>query len=142
MKTTHPKPAEPKWILVDAEGQNLGRLAVQIANILRGKNKASFSPHQLCGDHVIVINASKLHFHPTKHRRKVYVKHTGYLGHLKTWSLQQMIDEKPTQMIEKAVKGMLPRNRLARQMLKRLHVYAEAEHTHEAQKPQPLTVAK
>lgn len=142
MKTSHPKPAEPKWILVDAEGQNLGRLAVQIANILRGKTKASFSPHQLCGDHVVVINASKLHFHPTKHRRKVYVKHSGYLGHLKTFSLQQMIDTKPTVMVEKAVKGMLPRNRLARQMLKRLHVFAEAEHTHEAQKPVALTASK
>lgn len=142
MKTSHPKPADPKWILIDAEGQNLGRMATQIAMILRGKTKASFSPHQLCGDHVIVINAQKLHFHPTKHRRKVYVKHTGYIGHLKTWSLQEMIDKKPTEMVTRAVKGMLPKNRLANQMLKRLHVYAGSEHTHEAQKPEPLTVSK
>lgn len=141
MKTTHPKPAEPKWILIDAEGQNLGRLATKVATVLRGKHKASFSPHQLCGDHVVVINAAKLHFHPTKHRRKIYVKHTGYLGHLKTWSLQQMIDKKPTQMIEKAVKGMLPHNRLARQMMKRLHVYVDENHVHEAQKPQAVTVS-
>ena len=141
MKTTHPKPAEPKWILIDAEGQNLGRLATKVATVLRGKHKASFSPHQLCGDHVVVINAAKLHFHPTKHRRKIYVKHTGYLGHLKTWSLQQMIDKKPTQLIEKAVKGMLPHNRLARQMMKRLHVYVDENHVHEAQKPQAVTVS-
>lgn len=142
MKTTHPKPADAKWILVDAEGKNLGRLAVDVANMLRGKTKASFSPHQLCGDHVIVINASKLHFHPTKHRRKVYVSHSGYIGHLKTKSLQEMIDKSPEALVEKAVKGMLPKNRLARQMLKRLHVFAEAEHPHEAQKPQALTPAK
>ncbi|MAE68310.1 MAG: 50S ribosomal protein L13 [Candidatus Peribacteraceae bacterium] len=142
MKTTHLKPADPQWILVDAEGQNLGRLSTKIATILRGKHRASFSPHQLCGDHVIVINAEKLFFHPTKHRRKIYVKHTGYLGHLKTWSLKEMIEKKPTEMIEKAVKGMLPKNRLSKQMLKRLHVYAGPEHQHEAQKPQPLTAAK
>ena len=142
MKTSHPSPAAPQWILVDAKGQNLGRMATRIATILRGKNKATFSPHQLCGDHVVVINAKELEFHPTKHRRKVYVKHTGYLGHLKTWSLQQMIDQKPTQMVEKAVKGMLPSNRLSRKMMKRLHVFADENHTHEAQKPTPLTATK
>lgn len=142
MKTSHPKPAEPKWILIDAEGQNLGRMATRIATILRGKHRASFSPHQLCGDHVVVINAQKLEFHPTKHRRKVYVKHTGYIGHLKTWSLQDMIDKKPTHMVTLAVKGMLPKNRLSSKMLKRLHVFADAEHTHEAQKPEPLTLSK
>lgn len=140
MKTSSPKPAEPKWILIDAKGQNLGRMATRIATILRGKHRASYSPHQLCGDHVVVINAKELEFHPTKHRRKVYVKHTGYLGHLKMWSLQQMIDKRPTDMITIAVKGMLPKNRLARQMMKRLHVFAGAEHQHEAQKPELLTL--
>lgn len=140
MKTSHPMPADPKWILVDAKGQNLGRMATKIATILRGKDKVSFSPHQLCGDHVIVINAKELEFHPTKHRRRVYVKHTGYLGHMKTWSLQQMIDSRPTTLVEKAVKGMLPSNRLSRQMMKRLHIFADDKHTHEAQKPIPLTV--
>lgn len=140
MKTTHLKPADPQWVIVDAEGQNLGRLSTKIATILRGKHRATYSPHQLCGDHVVVINAQKLHFHPTKHRRKIYVSHSGYLGHLKTWSLQSMIDKKPTQMIEKAVKGMLPKNRLSRQMLKRLHVYAGAQHKHEAQQPTPLSL--
>ncbi len=142
MRTSSPKPAEPKWILIDAEGQNLGRLAVKVAMILRGKNRASFSPHQLCGDQVVVINAAKLHFDSSKHRRKIYVKHTGYLGHIKTWSLQEMIDKKPTDMIEIAVKGMLPKNRLARQMLKRLHVFAGAEHSHEAQQPTVLSLSK
>ena len=142
MRTTTLKPADPKWIIIDAEGQNLGRMATQIAVILRGKGKVSFSPHQLCGDHVVVINAQKLFFHPTKHRRKIYVSHSGYIGHIKTRSLQYMIDNKPTQMVEKAVKGMLPKNRLARKMLKRLHVFAGAEHPHEAQQPKALTLAK
>ena len=142
MKTTTLKPAAPEWIIIDAEGQNLGRLATKVATILRGKHKPSFSPHQLCGAQVIVINAQKLYFHPTKHRRKIYVKHSGYLGHLKTFSLQSMIDKKPTAMVELAVKGMLPKNRLSRQMLKRLHVYADAEHNHEAQQPKVLTVTK
>ncbi|MDA0375958.1 MAG: 50S ribosomal protein L13 [bacterium] len=142
MKTTTLKLADPQWILIDAEGQNLGRMSTQIATILRGKNKATFSPHQLCGDHVIVINADKLFFNPTKHRRKIYVTHSGYLGHLRTFSLQYMMDKKPTQIVEKAVKGMLPKNRLARQMLKRLHVYTGTEHQHTAQQPKALTNAK
>lgn len=142
MKTSSPKPAEPKWILVDAKDRNLGRLAAKIATILRGKHKPSFSPHQLCGDHVIVINADKLYFHPTKHRRKIYITHSGYLGHIKTKSLQEMIDKKPTEMVEIAVKGMLPKNRLARQMMKRLHVVTGEEHGHEAQTPTPLTLTK
>lgn len=142
MKTTTVKPEAPKWYVVDAEGKNLGRLATDIATVLRGKHKPSFSPHQLCGDHVIVVNAGKLHFEPTKHRRRVYVKHTGYLGHMKTWSLQEMIDTKPTELITQAVKGMLPKNRLAKQMIKQLHVFADSEHTHEAQKPQPFPLSK
>lgn len=139
MKTSHPKPEAPKWVLVDAKGKNLGRMATTIATALRGKNKVTFSPHQLCGDHVVVINAKELDFHPTKHRRRVYVKHTGYLGHLKSWSLQQMLDQKPTKLVEQAVKGMLPKNRLSRQMMKRLHIFPGAEHTHTAQQPTPLS---
>ncbi|MBM3231680.1 50S ribosomal protein L13 [Candidatus Peregrinibacteria bacterium] len=142
MKTSNPKPADPKWLLIDAEGANLGRLAVRVANILRGKDRPSYCPNAVCGDHVVIINAQKLLFHPTKHRRKIYVKHTGYLGHLKTWSLQEMIDKKPTQMIEIAVKGMLPKNRLATQMMKRLHVYKDAKHLHEAQQPQTLSLTQ
>ena len=138
MKTSHPKPEAPKWVIVDAKGKNLGRMATTIATSLRGKNKPTFSPHQLCGDHVIVINAKELDFHPTKHRRRVYVKHTGYMGHLKSWSLQQMLDQRPTKLVERAVKGMLPHNRLSRQMLKRLHIFPGAEHPHTAQQPVPL----
>jgi len=85
-----------------------------------------------------VINAKELDFHPTKHRRRVYVKHTGYMGHLKSWSLQQMLDQRPTKLVERAVKGMLPHNRLSRQMLKRLHIFPGAEHPHTAQQPVPL----
>ncbi|PIR53941.1 50S ribosomal protein L13 [Candidatus Peregrinibacteria bacterium CG10_big_fil_rev_8_21_14_0_10_42_8] len=139
MKTSHPKPEAPQWVIVDAKGKNLGRMATTIATALRGKNKVTFSPHQLCGDHVVVINAKELDFHPTKHRRRVYVKHTGYLGHLKSWSLQQMLDQKPTALVERAVKGMLPKNRLSRQMLKRLHIFPGAEHPHTAQQPTPLS---
>lgn len=142
MKTSNPVPADPKWILIDAEGQNLGRLAVQIAMILRGKDRPGYCPNRVCGDHVVLINSQKLLFHPTKHRRKVYVKHTGYLGHLKSWSLQDMIDKHPNRMVELAVKGMLPKNRLAAQMLKRLHIFADDKHVHEAQQPKLLTVTK
>lgn len=142
MKTTHLKPEAPQWILVDAKGQNLGRMATSIATVLRGKNKATFSPHQLCGDHVVVINVKELEFHPTKHRRRVYVKHTGYMGHLKSWSLQQMLDQRPENLVERAVKGMLPKNKLARQMMKRLHIFAGPEHDHTAQQPIPLTASK
>lgn len=138
MKTSTVKPAAPKWILVDAEGQNLGRLATQVATMLRGKNKPSFSPHQVCGDHVVVINAEKLAIHPVKLRRKTYKKHSGYLGHLKTTTLDDMMEKKPEEVIERAVKGMIPANRLRPQMLKMLHVYKGSEHAHTAQKPEPL----
>jgi large subunit ribosomal protein L13 len=139
MKTSHPKTEAPKWVIVDAEGQNLGRMAASIATILRGKHKASFSPHLLCGDHVIVINAAKIDLHPTKFRRRSYIRHTGRIGHLKVRSLKWMMERRPTEVVEKAVKGMLPHNKLRNGMLKRLHVYADAEHTHEAQKPVPLS---
>ena len=140
MKTSTMKPPAPKWILVDAADKNLGRLAAQVASLLRGKHRPGFSPHQLWGDQVVVINASKLKFHPVKLRRKTYFKHSGYIGHLRATSLETMMEERPVQVIEKAVQGMLPKNRLRAQMLKRLHVFAESEHTHEAQKPVPLAV--
>lgn len=139
MKTSTVKPEAPKWILLDADGQNLGRLATKAASFLRGKHRPSFSPHQLCGDHVVIINASKLKFHPVKLRRKTYSKHTGYIGHLRTTSLDKMMQDRPTEVIERAVKGMLPSNRLRVSMLKRLHVFAEAEHKYDAQKPIPLS---
>ncbi len=139
MKTTIVKPSAPKWILIDAEGQSLGRLSASAASMLRGKHKPSFSPHQIYGDHVVVINASKLDFQPAKFHRKVYSRHTGFIGSLKSITLGDLFKKDPSQVIEKAVKGMLPKNRLRKEMMKRLHVYADSEHNHEAQKPEPLT---
>lgn len=132
--TTVPAPA-PKWVLLDAEGQNLGRLASKAAMILRGKHRVTFSPHQLCGDHIVIINAAKLHFPPKKLTRQKYVKHTGYLGHIRTRTLGQMMEDKPTRVLELAIKGMLSNTRLRPGMLKRLHVFADAEHTFAPQKP-------
>ena len=140
MKTSHPKPSAPSWILIDADGQSLGRIAARIAHILRGKHKASFVPNQVCGDHIVVINADKLKFTQRKLLQKRYYKHSGYLGHLKSRTLGQMMEEKPVEVIELAVKRMLPANRLRPQMLKQLHVFAGAEHTYQAQKPEPLTI--
>lgn len=141
MKTSTIPVQAPKWVIIDADGQSLGRVAAKVAHLLRGKHRPSFSPHQLCGDHVVVVNISKLGFHPTKLDRKTYTKHTGYIGHLRTTSLRKMMEDRPTEVMVKAVKGMLPSNRLATQMLKRLHVFAEAEHDHEAQQPEPLSIS-
>jgi len=140
MKTTIVKPQAPKWFLVDAEGQSLGRLSAQVAAILRGKNKPSFSPHQVCGDHVVITNASGLSFHSSKLYRKKYSRHTGYTGGLKTVTLGALFSKDPVQVIERAVKGMLPKNRLRKEMMKRLHVCSGSEHEHAAQKPQLLTI--
>ncbi|MDA1209075.1 MAG: 50S ribosomal protein L13 [bacterium] len=138
MKTSIIPTAEPKWVIVDAEGQTVGRIATKIASTLRGKHNLAFSPHQLCGDHVVVINAAKLAFPQKKLLQKLYRSHSGYLGHLKTTTLKQMMDKKPENVVTIAVRRMLPANRLRAQMLKRLHVYAEDQHKHEAQQPTPL----
>jgi large subunit ribosomal protein L13 len=135
MKTTTVKPSAPQWILLNAEGMTLGRLATSIASSLRGKHRREFSPHQIYGDHVIVINAEKLSIHPSKLAKKVFHRHTGYLGHLKEESLKDAMKKNPAGVIEHAVKGMLPKNRLRAVALKRLHVYAGSQHSHEAQKP-------
>jgi large subunit ribosomal protein L13 len=142
MKTSTVKPPAPEWVILDAEGQNLGRLSAKVASVLRGKHRPTFSPHAIYGDHVVVINASKLAIHPVKMRRKVYSKHSGYIGHLKTVGLDKLFEEKPVSVIERAVRGMLPKNRLRNEMMKRLHVFAESEHPHEAQQPQVLTITK
>ena len=142
MKTSTPKPPAPQGVLVDATDQNLGRLSTRIAILLRGKHRQGFSPQQLCGDHVIVINAGKLAFHPTKLYRKTYSHHTGYIGHLKTISLGKLFEKDPRQVIIRAVKGMLPKNNLRPEMLKRLHVFADDQHPHEAQKPIALTLTR
>ncbi|MBU0766527.1 50S ribosomal protein L13 [Patescibacteria group bacterium] len=138
MKTSTIPPLAPKWLLIDAEGQSIGRLSAQVAMLLRGKHRPEFSPHQLCGDQVVVINAAKLNIHPTKLYRKEYRRHTGFLGHLKTMTLKELMDKDPTQVIQKAVKGMLPSNRLRPQMLKRLHISVDEKHGHDAQKPVPF----
>ena len=134
-----PHEVERKWYVVDAEGKNLGRMASQIAAILRGKNKPEFTPHVDTGDNVIVINAEKISVTGKKLDQKVYYRHSEYVGGLKETTLREMLAKKPEQVIELAVKGMLPKGPLGRQMFTKLHVYAGPEHKHEAQKPEVLT---
>jgi large subunit ribosomal protein L13 len=133
--TTHTKPVdrEPSWLVVDADGERLGRVASRIAAVLQGKNKADYSRHQISGDFVIVVNASKIDISGNKRTQKIYYRHTGYVGHLRQRTFDEMLERFPGRVIELAVKGMLPRNRLGRQMFRRLKVYAGAEHPHEAQ---------
>lgn len=142
MKTSTIKPSAPAWVLIDATDQTLGKIAVKAATLLRGKHKATFSPHQLCGDHVVVINAGKIALPPKKGMRMTYHRHTGYPGNMKIATLTQMLEKKPTYVIENAVKGMLEDNRLRRQILKRLHVFAEAVHPFEAQQPKVLSLSR
>ncbi|HVW66594.1 MAG TPA: 50S ribosomal protein L13 [Candidatus Peribacteraceae bacterium] len=142
MKTTTVKPEAPKWHLIDAKGETIGKVAVKAASVLRGKHKATFSPHQLCGDHVVIVNAAEVKLPPKKGLRKTYYRHTGFVGNMKIASLTHMMEKKPTFAIENAVKGMLEANRLRRDMLKRLHVYADGQHPYEAQKPAPLSVSR
>ena len=142
MPTSMPKESEiqRKWFVVDAEGQVLGRLATRVATILRGKHKTTFSPHLDVGDHVVVINAEKVQLTGRKLKNKQYRWHTGYIGGLKEVSAETMLRTHPDRVIEWAVEGMLPKNRLGRAMAKKLKVYRGAEHPHEAQQPQPLEV--
>ncbi len=142
MKTTTVPVSAPKWHIIDAEGQSIGKIAVKAAMVIRGKHKATFSPHQLCGDHVIVINAEKVKLPPKKGLRKMYHRHTGYPGNMKHSNLTQMLEKKPTYVIENAVKGMLEANRLRQQMVKRLHVFVGADHPYNAQQPSPLTLIR
>ena len=141
MKTymANPDKIERKWYVVDAEGQTLGRLAAEVAKVLRGKNKPEFTPHIDTGDNVIVINAEKIKVTGKKLDQKVYYHHSDYVGGMKETTLREMMAKKPEQVIEFAVKGMLPKGPLGRTMIKKLHVYAGAEHAHQAQKPEVLT---
>lgn len=134
------KPAdiERKWLLVDAEGQVLGRLASEVAQVLRGKHKPIFTPSMDTGDFVVIINARKVAVTGGKEFKKKYYHHSGYPGGLTEVPFEKLLDKSPEQVIKLAVKGMLPRNRLGRAMLKKLHVYAGSEHPHQAQGPQPL----
>ena len=141
MKTymANPDKIERKWYVVDAEGQTLGRLAAEVAKVLRGKNKPEFTPHIDTGDNVIVINAEKIKVTGKKLDQKVYYHHSDYVGGMKETTLREMMAKKPERVIELAVKGMLPKGPLGRTMIKKLHVYAGAEHAHQAQKPEVLT---
>ena len=135
----NPDKIERKWYVVDAEGCTLGRLASEVASVLRGKNKPVFTPHVDTGDYVIVINAEKIKVTGKKLDQKIYYSHSDYVGGMKETTLREMMNKKPETVIELAVKGMLPTGPLGRQMIKKLHVYAGAEHGHEAQKPEVLT---
>ena len=140
MKTYSVKADEIKreWYLINAEGKTLGRLASEIAKILKGKHKPIYSPHLDCGDYVIVINAEKIRVTGRKLDQKIYYRHSGYPGGLKSITLREQLARHPERVIKAAVKGMLPKNRLGRKMLKKLKVYAGASHPHQAQKPKVL----
>ena len=141
MKTfmVSPEKIERKWYVVDADGCTLGRLSAEIAKVLRGKNKPEYTPHIDAGDYVIVINAEKVAVTGKKLDQKVYYSHSDYIGGLRETTLREMLAKHPERVIEHAVKGMLPKGPLGRQMYTKLHVYAGAEHPHAAQKPETLT---
>mgnify|MGYP000552964653 CR=1 FL=1 len=136
----NPDKIERKWYVVDAEGCTLGRLASGVASVLRGKNKPQFTPHVDTGDYVIVVNADKIKVTGKKLTDKKYYRHSGWVGGLKTTQLGDMLADKPARVLTAAVRGMLPKNRLGRAMLKKLKIYAGSEHPHTAQNPQPLTL--
>ncbi|MGI6737202.1 MAG: 50S ribosomal protein L13 [Anaerovoracaceae bacterium] len=134
----NPREVEHKWYVVDAEGKTLGRLASQVAAVLRGKNKPIYTPHVDCGDYVIVVNADKVAVTGKKKKDKIYKRHSGYPGGLREMNFEQMMEKHPTEVVRHAVKGMMPKGRLGRQMFKKLRVYAGPEHSHAAQKPEKL----
>ncbi len=140
MKTYYAKPGEVerKWVLVDADGMTLGRLATRVAEILRGKNKPEYTPHVDTGDFVVVINADKVQLTGNKAAQKTYYRHTGYTGHLKSETFEEAMAKHPERVVERAVKGMLPKTTLGRQQFMKLKVYAGSEHPHAAQNPQKI----
>ncbi|MFN8035046.1 MAG: 50S ribosomal protein L13 [Acidimicrobiia bacterium] len=143
MRTYSPKPAdiERRWHVIDADGAVLGRVATQAATLLRGKHKPTFAPHVDTGDHVIVVNASKLDVSVRKAQQKTYHRHSGYPGGLSSESLEHLLARDPERVVRLAVRGMLPKNRLGRKMLKKLRVYGGPTHPHQAQQPQPRPLA-
>ncbi len=142
MTTVSTKPAEVRrdWYLVDATDKTLGRLASEIAHRLRGKHKPEYTPHVDTGDYIVVVNAEKIHVTGNKMKDKMYHHHTGYIGNLKSISLEKLLAKAPERAIQSAVKGMLPKNSLGRAMFGKLRVYAGPEHEHAAQQPQPLDI--
>lgn len=143
MKTIfiNPEKIEKKWFLIDAEGKTLGRVAEKASNILRGKHKPCFAPHQEVGDYVIIINAEKINVTGRKRRDKIYYRHSGYPGGLTAETFEQTIARKPTYPLEHAIKGMLPKNSLGRKLFKNAKIYAGGDHPHTAQQPEPLTIS-
>jgi large subunit ribosomal protein L13 len=143
-KTWNAKPGEVerRWYLVDADGKTLGRLATRIADALRGKDKPQYTPHVDTGDFVIVVNAEKIAVTGSKLDSKIYYRHSGYPGGLRQRTLREQLERRPTEVIRKAVKGMLPKNRLAAAQLRKLKVYAGPEHPHSAQSPKELSIGK
>ena len=138
----NPSKIERKWYVVDATGHTLGRLASEVANVLRGKNKPIYTPHIDTGDYVIIVNADKIKVTGKKLEQKIYYHHSDYVGGMKETTLKEMLAKKPEYVIEHAVKGMLPKGPLGRQMAKKLHVYAGAEHEQIAQKPEVLEIVE
>jgi large subunit ribosomal protein L13 len=138
MRTSYPAPAKPSWYVIDAEGKTLGRLAAQIAHVLRGKHKKDFSPHMLQSDHIVVLNAGKVVLRGKKMEQKEYFRHTGTLGRLRRIPVKRVLAEDPTKVLLRAVTGMLPRNNRKPEMLEHLHLFETAEHPHAAQQPQPF----
>ena len=140
--TVSAKPAEVRreWYMVDADGKTLGRLASEIARRLKGKHKPIFTPHVDTGDYIVVVNAGKVRVTGNKLKDKMYYRHTGYVGNMKSISLEKQLDKHPERVIETAVRGMLPRNPLGRAMMKKLRVFGGAEHPHTAQQPTPLEI--
>ncbi len=136
--STREQDVQRDWFVVDAQGQTLGRMATQIATILRGKHKPSYTPHVDCGDFVVIVNAEKVHTTGQKMTQKKYYRHTGYPGGLKEVTLKDQLQKFPERVLESAVRGMLPKNRLGRQMFKKLKVYAGPQHPHAAQQPKPF----
>jgi len=134
--------SEHKWYVIDAQGKVLGRLATQVANYLRGKHKPEYTPHADTGDYIIIINAAQIKMTGNKNQEKIYYTHSGYPGGLKETSFEKLQEKAPTRVIELAVKGMLPKNSLGREMLRKLKVYAGAEHPHEAQQPIAIDLEK
>jgi len=132
--------ADKKWLIVNAENETLGRLSSKIAQVLRGKNKPNFTPHADCGDNVIVINAEKITLSGNKWDTKKYIRHTGYTGGQRSALAKELLEKKPYALVEKAVKGMLPKNKLGRQLFRNLYVYVGTEHPHEGQQPKEFNI--
>ncbi|MFA5595008.1 MAG: 50S ribosomal protein L13 [Trueperaceae bacterium] len=141
MKTYFPKETTNDWVVIDAEGQTVGRLATQIASVLKGKHKPTYTPNQPGGDFVVVVNAEKVAFSGRKLDQKVYTRYTGYQGGLRETTAREMLDKHPERVLERAVWGMLPKTRMGRRLIRRLKVYAGPAHPHEAQQPKKLELA-